>query len=142
MHFLGRLLCQVGKATKSRPSLIALSQRYWYASSSTSGHDLTKVVARELDQNPSVRSSSAAAAREPYVHSPDNILHPDYRGVDNPYIYDDAHSRSVNNPTEFWAAAAEDIVWTKKWDKVIDNSNEPFTKWFAFQTFLYLGISC
>ena len=48
---------------------------------------------------------------------------------DSGQIYDDAFSRSVNNPAEFWAAASEDIVWHKKWTKVLDDSNSPFTQW-------------
>ncbi|XP_048730309.1 acyl-CoA synthetase short-chain family member 3, mitochondrial-like isoform X2 [Ostrea edulis] len=46
-------------------------------------------------------------------------------------VYDDAFSRSVNNPAEFWAEASEDIVWHKKWTKVLDDSNSPFTQWFV-----------
>lgn len=44
-------------------------------------------------------------------------------------VYGDAFSRSVNNPAEFWAEASEDIVWHKKWTKVLDDSSSPFTKW-------------
>lgn len=46
-------------------------------------------------------------------------------------VYGDAFSRSVNNPAEFWAEASEDIVWHKKWTKVLDDSSSPFTKWFV-----------
>jgi acetyl-CoA synthetase len=38
--------------------------------------------------------------------------------------------KSLNNPTEFWAEKAEAIDWFKKWDKVLDDSNKPFYKWF------------
>ncbi|HEX7487619.1 MAG TPA: acetyl-coenzyme A synthetase N-terminal domain-containing protein, partial [Anaeromyxobacteraceae bacterium] len=31
----------------------------------------------------------------------------------------------------FWAAEAEELEWTKKWDRVLDDSNKPFFKWFA-----------
>ena len=31
----------------------------------------------------------------------------------------------------FWAEAAEDIHWYKKWDKVFDDSNPPFYRWFT-----------
>lgn len=60
-----------------------------------------------------------------------NILYPDNRGVDNPFIYDDAYKRSIEKPEEFWAAAAEEIVWEKKWDRVLDHDHPPFTKWFV-----------
>ncbi len=45
--------------------------------------------------------------------------------------YDEAHAQSMNNPDEFWAAAAEDCHWYKKWDKVLDDSNKPFYRWFT-----------
>jgi len=45
--------------------------------------------------------------------------------------YDEAHAQSINNPDEFWAAAAEDCHWYKKWDKVLDDSNKPFYRWFT-----------
>jgi len=45
--------------------------------------------------------------------------------------YDEAHAQSINNPDEFWAAAAEDCHWFKKWDKVLDDSNKPFYRWFT-----------
>ncbi len=31
----------------------------------------------------------------------------------------------------FWAERAEELEWFKKWDKVLDNSNKPFFKWFV-----------
>ncbi|MBA4394971.1 MAG: propionyl-CoA synthetase, partial [Desulfobacca sp.] len=45
-------------------------------------------------------------------------------------IYQEAFQESIENPESFWGKAAEEIVWEKKWDKVLDNSNSPFTKWF------------
>ena len=45
-------------------------------------------------------------------------------------IYDDAYRRSIKRPEDFWAAAAEQLTWHKKWDKVLDDSNSPMTKWF------------
>ena len=45
--------------------------------------------------------------------------------------YDEAHAKSINNPDEFWAAAAENCHWYKKWDKVLDDSNKPFYRWFT-----------
>lgn len=74
--------------------------------------------------------SSTTAFSATLPHQEDNILHPDYRGVTNPFIYDDAYTRSTEKTDEFWAAAAEEIIWTKKWDKVLDDSHQPFTKWW------------
>ncbi len=44
--------------------------------------------------------------------------------------YDDVHSFSVDKPDEFWAEQAEKLHWFKRWDKVLDDSNPPFYRWF------------
>lgn len=44
--------------------------------------------------------------------------------------YDLAHGRSLRDPEGFWGEAAEDIHWYKQWDKVLDDSNPPFYRWF------------
>jgi acetyl-CoA synthetase len=31
----------------------------------------------------------------------------------------------------FWAAEAGELEWFKKWDKVLDDSNKPFYKWYV-----------
>jgi acetyl-CoA synthetase len=31
----------------------------------------------------------------------------------------------------FWAERAEELEWFEKWDKVLDDSNKPFFKWFV-----------
>ena len=31
----------------------------------------------------------------------------------------------------FWAERAEELEWFEKWDKVLDDSNKPFFKWFT-----------
>lgn len=43
--------------------------------------------------------------------------------------YEEVYKRSIESPEEFWAEKAEDIVWFKQFDKVLDNSNPPFSKW-------------
>ena len=45
--------------------------------------------------------------------------------------YDDDSRRSIADPEGFWAEAAEGIDWNKTWDKVLDESNAPFYRWFA-----------
>ena len=45
--------------------------------------------------------------------------------------YEDIFQRSITDPEGFWGEAAEDIDWYKKWDRVLDDSNKPFYKWFA-----------
>lgn len=44
--------------------------------------------------------------------------------------YRDEFRRSIENPTEYWGKIAENTVWTKKFNKVLDDSQSPFTKWF------------
>ncbi|MCW4007117.1 MAG: acetate--CoA ligase [Candidatus Bathyarchaeota archaeon] len=39
--------------------------------------------------------------------------------------------KSLKNPKEFWAEKAKAIDWFKTWDKVLDDSNPPFYKWFV-----------
>ena len=45
--------------------------------------------------------------------------------------YDEVFARSISDPQSFWAEAAEDVYWYKKWDKVLDDSDAPFTRWFT-----------
>src|SRR6266700_5677746 len=45
--------------------------------------------------------------------------------------YDDLYARSINDPIGFWAEAAEEIHWYKKWKKILDDSNKPFYRWFV-----------
>ncbi len=44
--------------------------------------------------------------------------------------YDDIHRRSLDEREAFWAAAAEDIHWTRAWDRVLDERHAPFYRWF------------
>ena len=45
--------------------------------------------------------------------------------------YTDIHQRSIENPNEFWAEAAEHLVWERRWDRVLDDSNAPIYRWFT-----------
>jgi propionyl-CoA synthetase len=44
--------------------------------------------------------------------------------------YEEAFKAALENPEDFWAKAAEEIDWDKKWNRVVDRSNSPFVKWF------------
>ena len=44
--------------------------------------------------------------------------------------FEEAYARSIDDPEGFWGDAAEAITWTRKWDKVLDDSNVPFYRWF------------
>ncbi len=45
--------------------------------------------------------------------------------------HDEAYRRSMDDPEGFWGEIAEDVHWIKKWDKVLDDSNKPFYRWFV-----------
>ncbi len=46
--------------------------------------------------------------------------------------YEKTYKKSVEHPEEFWAEIAENFVWRKKWDKVLEwNFTEPNVKWFV-----------
>lgn len=45
--------------------------------------------------------------------------------------YADMHRESIEHPDVFWGREAEKLFWYKKWDKVLDDSNPPFYRWFA-----------
>src|SRR5690242_3527533 len=44
--------------------------------------------------------------------------------------YDAVYTRWLNDPENFWAEAAEEVHWDKKWDRVLDDSRPPFYRWF------------
>ena len=46
-------------------------------------------------------------------------------------LYDQAHEQSIKDPEGFWGPIAEDCHWYKKWDKVLDDANTPFFRWFV-----------
>jgi propionyl-CoA synthetase len=45
--------------------------------------------------------------------------------------YERVYQQSMRDPEGFWAEAAEDICWDRRWDKVFDDSRKPFYRWFA-----------
>jgi len=45
--------------------------------------------------------------------------------------YDREFRRSIEDPEGFWGEKAEDCHWFKRWDKVLDDSNIPFYRWFT-----------
>jgi len=42
-----------------------------------------------------------------------------------------AFHRSLSEPAGFWGEAAESVYWYKRWDKVLDDSRQPFFRWFV-----------
>ncbi len=45
--------------------------------------------------------------------------------------YDEVYARSMRDPEGFWAAAAEDVYWDRRWDRVFDDARPPFYRWFV-----------
>src|SRR5262245_21004140 len=45
--------------------------------------------------------------------------------------YAKVYARSIDDTEEFWAEAAEEVHWYKKWEKVFDDSHKPFYRWFT-----------
>jgi acetyl-CoA synthetase len=45
--------------------------------------------------------------------------------------YETLYRRSVEDLEGFWAEQANELEWTKPWDKVLDESSAPFYKWFV-----------
>ena len=45
--------------------------------------------------------------------------------------YNDVYARWMRDPQGFWAEAADDLHWYRKWDRVLDNTRAPFYTWFT-----------
>jgi len=60
-----------------------------------------------------------------YFPSEDIISQANVKEYENLYRY------SIENRDEFWAEQAGHLEWFKKWDKVVDETDKPFYKWFA-----------
>ena len=47
-----------------------------------------------------------------------------------PTPLESACAESLSDPVAFWARAAEDVHWHRRWDRVLDDSGAPFYRWF------------
>jgi len=45
--------------------------------------------------------------------------------------YDAVYAQSLRDAEAFWAAAAEDIYWDRRWDRLFDDARPPFYRWFV-----------
>jgi propionyl-CoA synthetase len=45
--------------------------------------------------------------------------------------YKKLYRESIEQPEEFWARAASGLDWSKRWDRVLDDSRPPFYQWFS-----------
>ncbi len=46
-------------------------------------------------------------------------------------LYAQSYEQSISDPDGFWGPIAKQCFWYKKWDKVLDDSNKPFYRWFT-----------
>ena len=63
----------------------------------------------------------------------EQLFYPSEDVVKNALIkdYESLYRRSIEDRESFWAEEADKLVWQKKWDKVLDESEKPFYKWFV-----------
>jgi hypothetical protein len=45
--------------------------------------------------------------------------------------YQNVFDLSMEDSETFWSEAATGIVWDKPWEKVLDDTNAPFYRWFT-----------
>jgi acetyl-CoA synthetase len=45
--------------------------------------------------------------------------------------WDELSKHATEDYEGFWAGMAEELHWFEKWDKVIDDSEKPFYKWYT-----------
>lgn len=45
--------------------------------------------------------------------------------------YKELYDKSVEDYKNFWASVASEIEWFKPWERILDDSNPPFYKWFV-----------
>ncbi len=73
--------------------------------------------------------------------SMESVSHEDRKFSPSPEFVDAAHisgdkayralyEKSIQDPEAFWAEAAGELHWFKKWDTVLDDTDAPFFKWF------------
>jgi acetyl-CoA synthetase len=67
------------------------------------------------------------------ISSNDGLYLPSRDIIENANIkeYEKLYNYSITNREQFWAEQAEQLVWFKKWDKVLDDSAKPFYEWFV-----------
>jgi acetyl-CoA synthetase len=66
-------------------------------------------------------------------HLSGEVYYPSPQVLERAYIknYEEVYSRAMQDLEAFWAERAEELEWFRKWDRVLDDSNKPFYKWFV-----------
>ena len=67
------------------------------------------------------------------LKSNDAVFHPDKAVVKRARIkeYDKLYAESIRDREGFWSREAKSLSWYKTWEKVMDDSDKPFYKWFT-----------
>ncbi len=61
-----------------------------------------------------------------------DVYHPTEEVINNANAKcDELYNFAEKDYEGFWAKEAEELHWFQKWDKVLDDSNKPFFKWFT-----------
>ncbi|WP_448593567.1 acetate--CoA ligase [Thermoflexus hugenholtzii] len=66
-------------------------------------------------------------------HLSGEVYYPSPEVLERAYIkdYPSLYQRAMQDLEAFWAERAEELEWFRKWDRVLDDSNKPFYKWFV-----------
>lgn len=61
------------------------------------------------------------------------VFYPSEEVINKAHIKDwnELDKRAKKDYAGFWVERANELHWFQKWDKVIDDSNKPFYKWFT-----------
>ena len=70
---------------------------------------------------------------EDIVSAEHEIYYPSPEVVEQAYIkdYDAVREKALADIEAFWAERAQELDWFEPWEKVLDDSNAPFYKWFV-----------
>ena len=74
-------------------------------------------------------SSMVSVSHEDRKFSPSSEF-VDAAHISGDEAYRALYEKSIQDPEAFWAEAAGELHWFKKWDTVLDDANAPFFKWF------------
>jgi acetyl-CoA synthetase len=83
-----------------------------------------------------IQKEGAMAVKEVVAdirHLSGEVYYPSPEVLERAYIknYEEVYSRAMQDLEAFWAERAEELEWFRKWDRVLDDSNKPFYKWFV-----------
>ncbi len=73
------------------------------------------------------------ARHEDIVAAEHELYPPPSQVVEQAYIkdYDEVRTKALEDIEAFWAEQAQALDWFEPWEKVLDESNAPFYKWFV-----------